>query len=89
MKTVVTKIYNLSGVGGSSQLVFTVGEKIGEAFLQGSLYQRGDGPAFKKYANGIESLLVALAARGYDMKDARMIDAINDAVEACANRAEG
>lgn len=37
---------------------------------------------------GIESLLVALAARGYVMDDPKMIEAINDSVEACQNNAE-
>lgn len=78
--------YNLAGVGGASKLKISVGDK--SALLQGGLYQRGDGPVFKRQAEGIESLLVALAARGYVMNDPNIIAAINDAVEACQNRAE-
>lgn len=80
------KVYNLAGVGGASKLKISVGGNA--ALLQGGLYERGDGPVFKRQAEGIESLLAALAARGYVMDDPKMIEAINDAVEACQNNAE-
>ncbi len=43
---------------------------------------------FNHNMTGVESLLVALAARGYVMDDPKMIGAINDAVDACRNMAE-
>lgn len=78
--------YNLAGVGGAKSLKISVGLR--SALLQGTFYRKGDGSAFKRQAEGIESLLAALAARGYIMDDPKMIDAINDAIDACKNNAE-
>lgn len=82
----MAKKYDLSGVGGSKELVITAAK--GAAFLKGGFYQKGDGASFKKQADGIESLLVSLAAHGFNMGAPKMIAAINGALDACKNQAE-
>lgn len=82
----MAKVYNLRGVGGSEELKLTVVK--GGAFMNGGIYQTGDGYIFKKQADGIEAMIVALAASGFKMDDPKLIEAINGAVEACKNKTE-